>query len=82
MKVISFYESDRQDHWLEEIKRSDYKAGELLHVSLSYGTFFDAVGEGAKVLLLIDGEELISYCTYAKKDDIQAVIQLFMYPYR
>ena len=27
MKVISFYDSGRQEHWLEEIKRSDWGAG-------------------------------------------------------
>ena len=71
MKVINFFDSDRQDHWLEEIKRSDWGAGAFLHQLLSNGTFFDAVGEDSKVLLLTDGDELISFCTYARKDDIQ-----------
>lgn len=71
MEVISFHENDRQDHWLEEIKRSDWKPGAFLYELLSQGTFFDTVGENSKVLLLIDGDELISYCTYAQKDDIQ-----------
>ena len=71
MKVISFYESDRQEHWLEEIKKSDWRAGAFLHELLSKGTFFDAAGEGSRVLLLTDGDELISFCTYAKWDDIQ-----------
>ena len=38
---------------------------------LSKGTFFDAARENSKVLLLTDGDELISFCTYAEKDDIQ-----------
>lgn len=71
MKVINFFDDDRQVHWLEEIKRSDWGAGAFLHKLISNGTFFEAVGEGSKVLLLIDGDELISFCTYAKKDDIQ-----------
>ena len=71
MKVIHFFDSDRQDHWLEKIKRSDWGAGAFLHQLLSNGTFFAAVGEGSKVLLLTDGDELISFCTYAQKDDIQ-----------
>lgn len=29
------------------------------------------VGENTKVLLLVDGENLISFCTLAEKDDIQ-----------
>ena len=71
MDVISFYENDRQPHWLEEIKKSNWNAGAFLYELLSNGTFFDTVGKNSKLLLLIDGDELISYCTYAEKDDIQ-----------
>ena len=71
-KVISFFESDCQEHWLEEIKRSDWNAGAFLYELLSTGRFFEAVGEDSKVLMLTDCNELISYCTYAKKDDIQS----------
>lgn len=71
MKVISFYDSDRQEHWLDEIQRSDWRAGAFLCRLLREGSFFDAVGEGSRVLLLTEGDELISYCTYAAKDDIQ-----------
>ena len=71
MKVIDYFESDRRGHWLAEIKRSDWGAGAFLHKLLSEGGFFDAVGAKSKVLLLTEGDELISYCTYAEKDDIQ-----------
>ncbi len=71
MNVINYFDSGRQGHWLEAIGKSDWGAGALLHELLSKGTFFDAVGEGSKVLLLTDGDELVSYCTYARKDDIQ-----------
>ena len=71
MEVINFFESDRQAYWLEELSKSDWSAGGLLHYRLKSGTFFDMVGEGSKVLLLVDGDALISYCTYAKMDDIQ-----------
>ena len=71
MQVIDFFDSRRQPHWLEEIRRSDWSAGAFLADLISKGTFFDAVGEKSKVLLLTEGDELISYCTYAEKDDIQ-----------
>ena len=71
MQVISFYDSERQEHWLEEIGKSDWSAGRFLYKLLRDGTFFDAMGEGSRVLLLTDGDELVSYCTYAEKDDIQ-----------
>ena len=71
MEIINFFDSDRQAHWLEEILKSDWRAGAFLHRLLSDGTFFEAVGKGSKVLMLTDGDELISYCTYAQKDGIQ-----------
>ena len=71
VQVINYYESNRRTHWLEEIKRSDWSAGAFLSDLISKGTFFDAVGAKSKVLLLTEGDELISFCTYAEKDDIQ-----------
>ena len=71
MRVIDYFDSDRQEHWLEEIWRSDWGAGAFLFDLISKGTFFDAVGSKSRVLLLTEGDELISFCTYAEKDDIQ-----------
>ena len=71
MRVINYFDSDRQSHWLNEVKRGDWGAAGFLYELLSKGTFFDAAGENSKVLLLTDGDELISFCTYAEKDDIQ-----------
>ena len=71
MKVINYFDSDSKAHWLEEIKNSDWRAGAFLHRMLSENTFFENVGEGSKVLLLTDGDKLISFCTFSKYDDIQ-----------
>ena len=71
MKVIRFYESDNKEYWISEIERSDWRAGAFLGRLLREGEFFDAVGEKSDVLLLTEGDELISYCTFAEKDDIQ-----------
>ena len=71
MQVIDFFESSRKPHWLEEIRRSDWRAGVFLSDLVSKGAFFDAVGAKSKLLLLTEDDELISFCTYAEKDDIQ-----------
>ena len=70
MEVISFYESERQNYWLDEIGKSDWKAGTYLHQILNNGTFFDIVGEGSELLLLTEGDNLVSFCTFARKDEI------------
>ena len=71
MKVINFFDEDNKEHWIGEIERSDWRAGAFLGRLLRNGEFFDAVGEDSRVLLLAEGDELISYCTFAEKDDIQ-----------
>ena len=60
-----------KEHWLNKIAESSWDAGKFLYELLSKGTFFDAVGDHSRVLLLVEGDELISYCTYAQYDDIQ-----------
>ena len=71
LQVVHFHESSRQEHWLQKILQSDWRAGAFLHDLLTKGTFFDAMGEHSRLLLLTDGDELLSYCTFAEKDDIQ-----------
>ena len=71
MKILDYFENDRKEHWLRKIGEADWGAAGFLYELLHKGTFFDATGESSKVLLLTDGDELISFCTYAQKDDIQ-----------
>jgi len=72
LEIISFYETERQAHWMNELGKSDWRAGTYLHELLSNNTFFNIVGEGSKLLLLTDGDKLVSFCTYAKRDEIQS----------
>lgn len=74
MQVLDYYDSDRQEYWLEQIKKSDWGAGQYLHKLLSDNTFKDNVGEKSTVLMLVNEDELIAFCTYAEKDDIQPTV--------
>jgi len=71
MKIIDYFEAENQDHWLSEIKKSDWSAGQYLYELLTTNKMKALTGETTKVLLLIDGENLISFCAYAEQDDIQ-----------
>lgn len=71
MQVIDFFESGKQAQWLSQIERSDWSAGSFLAKLLRENRFFEAVGAHSRVLLLTEGDTLISYCTFAEKDDIQ-----------
>lgn len=71
MKVIEYFNSERPEHWLCQIGKSDWGAGQYLYDLLSKKKLNDVVGENPKVLMLTNGDELISFCTYSEKDDIQ-----------
>lgn len=71
MEVMNYFESDDQEYWLEQIGKSDWGAGQFLHQLLRDGKLQEYVGENVKVLMLVEEGELISFCTYAEKDDIQ-----------
>lgn len=71
MEVINYFSSGRQEHWLAEVGKCDWGAGQFLYKLLKNGELQDYVGENPKVLLLVNDDELVSFCTYAEKDDIQ-----------
>ena len=65
MKVSEYFTSESQAHWLEEIRKSDWGAGQFLYSLLRDGKLKDTVGQTALVPMLIDEEtnKLVSYCT-------------------
>jgi len=71
MQIIEFFEADHKEHWLAEIKKSDWSAGQYLYELLTTNKMKDLTGETTKVLLLTDGDTLASFCVYAEQDDIQ-----------
>ena len=71
MEIIEYYASCNQEYWLNEIKRSDWIAGQFLYELLRDDRLKELCGESTKVLLLADGGTLVSFCTYAEQDDIR-----------
>ena len=71
MEILEYFSSENKTHWLSEIGKSDWGAGKFLYRLLSEEKLGETVGENTKVLLLTDGEKLVSFCTFAEKDDIQ-----------
>lgn len=71
MKVIEYFTSDNKQHWLDQIKKSDWGAGQFLYTLLNEDRLKAAVGETALVLMLTEGDALLSFCTFAPLDDIQ-----------
>ena len=74
MEIIEFFacaDADRQ-YWLKEIGKSDWGAGIYLYELLRDGKLRQLCGQATQVLMLTDGRNLVSFCTYAPQDDIPA----------
>lgn len=71
MNIIEYFSTENQEYWLSKINESDWGAGQFLYDLLKNQKLKQYVGENTKVLLLVDGENLVSFCTLAEKDDIQ-----------
>ena len=71
MEIIDYYAGDNKDRWLFEINKSDWRAGKYLYELLRDNKLKELCGESTKVLLLVDGDKLLSFCTYAKQDEIR-----------
>ena len=70
MTVIEYFASDNKEHWLNEIGESDWGAGQYLVYLLKENKLHKLVGN-ARVLMLVEGENLVSFCTLAQMDDVQ-----------
>ncbi len=71
MEFLEYFSTENKNHWLEKISQCDWDAGQYLAFLLKSNGLFDLVGENSRVLLLTEGDELISFCTLAKYDDVQ-----------
>lgn len=71
MKIIEYFTSDRKEHWLDEIGKCSWGAGQYLHQLLKENRLKEMVGAQALVPLLVEGDKLVSFCTLAPLDDIQ-----------
>ena len=70
MKIVEYFSSECPEHWLSEIGRCDWRAGQFLHQLLRERRFHALLGEKSKLLLLTEGNHLIAFCTYAQRDEI------------
>ena len=71
MKILEYFSLENKDYWLSKIQKCDWDAGQFLYELLRKNELKGLVGERTRVLMLTEGDELISFCTLAEKDDIQ-----------
>lgn len=71
MNIKEFFSSKNKAHWITKMKECDWEAGQWLAELLTQNKLQDMVGNGVLVPMLTDGEELVSFCTFAPLDEIQ-----------
>lgn len=70
-EILDYFEDDYKEYWREQMLRTDWEgAGELVKL-LEDEKFFEELGEGARLLMLTDGESLISYAAWDGKGDVK-----------
>ncbi len=69
MEIINYFDCENRGHWLDEIRRSDWRASGYLAELLSTGKLHETFGEGI-LLLLTDGDKLVSHVTLLLRDCI------------
>lgn len=62
----------RKKEYLEQIRSSDWQAGKFLVKLVENGSFFKLCGEDSKIFVLLDDDKVVSYCTFAHQDEINA----------
>lgn len=74
MKVIEYFSAPDRAHWLSEIGRADWSAASFLASLLQEDRLMDTLGETAMVLMLTEGDRLVSFCTLAPLDEVQPTV--------
>lgn len=70
MEIKEFSQTENKDYWIGKIAQADWSAGKYLGQILRDGSFYYLCGSKAKVFLLTEGNELLSFCSYAEIDDV------------
>ncbi len=70
MTVIDFFSSEGREHWLAQLRKCDWSAGEFLCQLIDTKKFHKLLGSSSRLLLLTDGDMLVSFCTFSEKDEI------------
>lgn len=71
MKIIDYFQCEDCQPWLRQIAQYEWSAARFLTELLTQHRFHEAVGEGT-LLLLADGDTLVSFLTLAERDCVDA----------
>lgn len=71
MTIVDYFKSPDQARWLARMRSASWPvAGFLADFLAREGAFAKQFGAAATVLLLVDGDDLAGFCTYAERDEV------------
>ena len=71
MMIVDFFQSDQQELLIAEIEKCDWSAARFLVKLLREDTFYQTLGGWGHLLLLMDGENLVSFLTLTGQDAVR-----------
>ena len=78
MEVIELLSHCKKDLYLEQLQECPWWAGKYLAKMIKNGELLKMCGLDAQVLMLVENDIIISFCTYVFQDEINA---LDMFPW-
>ncbi len=67
MRILDFESINEQKQWIDKIRACVWGAAKLLADLLEQNRFHIVLGNGS-LFIMIDGEKLVSFCTFTHKD--------------
>lgn len=72
MEIIELLSHEKKDLYLSILDECEWIAGRYLSIIIKNGDFLKMCGLDASVYMLVEEDEVISFCTYAHQDEINA----------
>ena len=70
MEIFDLFASADREHWMSQLRKCDWGAGRFLCQLIDEDRFRALTGEWSELLLLTDGDRLVSFCTFCGMDEI------------
>ncbi len=72
MRIIEYFDqtNEMQKHLREQIVQGDWRAAKYLYEVLEAGKLKERYGECTRLLLLVEDDNLLAFCTLAERDEI------------
>lgn len=81
-EILEYFDDEYQEYWRNEIKRGEWSGCLSLFNLLENDEFFSVYGEDSSLIMLVDGESLLSFCILSHKngESVWSVSNFFTFP--